>query len=221
MRIISITFFLTVTLLSTVPVLGQDNSSWPIFHGNQGLSGSTPVIIPKSPKLVWTFKATSGIKSSPVIGNNSIFIGSDDGKIYCLSLAGKLIWTFTAGNTIEAPPMYYDYSVYAGTLEGKLLAIDAKTGKQRWVYATEGQISGSPNYFLSGSNKKILAGSYDNSLYCINDVTGKPDWKYTSDNYINCSPAVSGKYTIFGGCDGNMHVVDLASGTLNARHNPK
>ena len=161
----------------------------------------------------------SGTKSSPVIGNNCIYIGSDDGTLYCLSLAGKSIWTFNTGNAIESPPLFHDNTVYVGTLEGELFAVDAETGKQRWKYQTEGQISGSPNYFLSGTAKKIIVGSYDYSLHCIDDATGKPEWKYTSDNYINCAPAISGKVTVFGGCDGNLHVVNLVTGKLKYKIN--
>jgi outer membrane protein assembly factor BamB len=146
--------------------------SWPLFHGDQGLSGNTPVIIPKTPKLAWTYKAAEGINSSPVIGNNCIYIGSDGGTLYCLSLAGKLIWKFNAGNAIEAPPMYYNNSVYIGSLEGDLFALDAKTGKQRWKYKTEGQISGSPNYFLAGSAKRMMQqGNPNGNTHLITILT--------------------------------------------------
>jgi outer membrane protein assembly factor BamB len=139
---------LLAVLVTPGMLSAQDkNNSWPIFRGNQGLSGNTQVILPKALKVAWISKMASGTKSSPVIGNNCIFVGSDDGTLYCLSLVGKSIWTFSAGNGIEAPPLFYDNTVYVGSLDGTLFAVDARTGRQRWMYRTEGQISGSPNFF--------------------------------------------------------------------------
>ena len=169
-----------------------NTASWPSFRGNQGLTGTTSISIPKNIKLAWVSKMASRTKSSPVIGNNLIYIGSDDGTIYCLSMDGKAKWTVKTHHAIEAPPLFQGNSLYVGTLEGELFALDAATGNQRWKYQTEGQISGSPNFFMLGKNKKIIVGSYDYFLHCIDDLTGKADWKYETDNYINSSPSIAG-----------------------------
>jgi outer membrane protein assembly factor BamB len=210
-------FIIFITALFLVPAgtKGQAPAGlWPSFRGDQSLTGTTTVNITGRPQYAWTFDAGSGIKSSPVIGNNSIFIGTDDGILYCLDFNGEVIWTFNSENAIEAAPLYYDGSVYFGTLMGELFALDAKTGNLRWKYATEGQISGSANYLVSSRTKSILVGSYDFSLHSINDATGQAEWKYTSDNYINGAPSVYGKVAVFGGCDGNLHVVDTETGNL-------
>jgi outer membrane protein assembly factor BamB len=63
----------------------------------------------------------SGTKSSPVIGNNSIYIGSEDGTLYCISLAGKPVWTFKSKFTIEGLHLLHGNSVYFGNYEGRCL----------------------------------------------------------------------------------------------------
>ena len=40
----------------------------------------------------WTFFAEGPIRLAPTIHNNRVWFGSDDGFVYCISLAGKLIW---------------------------------------------------------------------------------------------------------------------------------
>ncbi len=133
-------------------------------------------------------------------------------------MSGKAIWTVKTGHSIEAPPLFHGNSVYVGTLEGEIFALEAATGKQRWKYQTDGQISGSPNFVVIGNKTKIIVGSYDFFLYCIDDQTGKPDWKYETNNYINSSPSIKGNLAIFGGCDGNMHVVDLVKGKARSTY---
>ena len=41
---------------------------------------------------------------------------------------------------------------------------------------------------------------------------GRSNWVYETGNYINGSPAVADGRTVFGGCDGLLHVISLADG---------
>ena len=106
----------------------QDDNCWPGFRGNQELTGFTNVELPESLELLWTFRTEDKIKSSPVICDGCIYIGSNDGKIYSLTENGELNWSYIAETSIEAPPIILDGRVYAGSLEGKLFALDAKSG---------------------------------------------------------------------------------------------
>ena len=123
--------------------------------------------------------------------------------MYAISDKGKLIWKYNAGTGIEAPPFVQNNTVFAGSLEGIVFAIYAKTGKVKWKYVTEGQISGAINYYII-QNKvtRLVVGSYDYSLHCIDELTGHLIWKFLTDNYINGTPATDGKVIVFGGCDG-------------------
>ena len=57
-----------------------------------------------------------------------------------------------------------------------------------------------------------LVGSYDSNLHCVDAATGKAVWTHGTDNYINGSPAVAEGQTVFGGCDGLLHVIELGEG---------
>lgn len=199
-------------LLFSLPAFSQTDPLWPSFRGTPSLTGIATVQLPKAPKMTWVYKMADGTKSSPVIGKEGIFIGCNDGFLYALGFDGKLLWKFNAGNSIEAPPLYVDNTLFFGNLEGIIYAVDAKSGTMKWKYATEGQISGSSNVVFT-KEKKILTGSYDYSLYALNAISGKVSWKYTSENYINGSPATNGKIAVFGGCDGQLHLVNVNTGT--------
>jgi len=205
-------FYLTSSLTATAQVAGSEN--WPSFRGNPQLTGVSPAVISPPLKLLWSFKTDDAIKSSPVISNNTIFVGSDDGFLYAITSTGKLKWKFNAGSAIESPPLVVDNVVFVGSLEGVLFAVDATTGKQKWKYTTEGQISGSCNwtYGPDGKQKRILFGSYDYFFYCLDASNGKLLWKYESGNYINGAASVYGKNAVFGGCDGILHIVNTDNG---------
>nr|NQU89565.1 PQQ-binding-like beta-propeller repeat protein [Bacteroidota bacterium] len=76
-------------------VFGQDNACWPSFRGNASLTGYTGIDCADSYKLLWSFNTDDEIKSSPVICDGTIYIGSDDGNLYAISDAGKLIWKYS------------------------------------------------------------------------------------------------------------------------------
>jgi hypothetical protein len=124
----------------------SDEISWPIFRGDQRLTGVAKGRLPDRMKLLWTFKTDDEIKSSPVIYGLVVFIGSSDGKVYALSLHdGNKIWEYDTGSPVEAPPLLVYDTVFIGTLDGILYALDARKGEPKWTYETGNRIVGSAN----------------------------------------------------------------------------
>jgi outer membrane protein assembly factor BamB len=204
-------------ILFTLQIRAQKDPCWNIFRGDQALTGKSNIVLPEKPGLLWSFKTSDEIRSSPVVCDNRIIAGSADGTVYCLDMKGTLLWSFPTGNMIEAPAMILDGQVYAGNMDGTLFCIDLKTGKEIWNYKTGSQISGSPNWWKTNARTSILVGSYDFNLHCVDAATGKNLWKYESDNYINGAPACLDGSAIFGGCDGYLHIVALSDGTLKRK----
>ena len=59
-----------------------------------------------SGKLVWKFKTSAPIESSPAIANGQLFTGGDDGYVYCLNaytgrFSGRLLLTATCPLRLE------------------------------------------------------------------------------------------------------------------------
>jgi eukaryotic-like serine/threonine-protein kinase len=210
---------LLLTLAGLAPV-GADPvpppDSWPVFRGNPGLTGVTQRGVPGKLGLVWTFKTSSPIRSSPVIAKGKVIVGSLDGNVYCLALAtGREIWKHAAGSPVEASPLLSGEAVYVGTLGGDLLRLDALTGKLRWRMAAEGRIAGSANIHEQGArgDATVLVGSYDGNLYGVGAENGRRLWTYHTGNYINGAPAVVGNLAVFGGCDALLHLVSVLDGS--------
>jgi outer membrane protein assembly factor BamB len=73
--------------------------------------------------------------SSPIVVGTSIFCGSKDGNLYCLSLDGAVRWKFKTDNAIIGSPAYSDGIVYIASTDGYLYAVNANTGTQAWKSA--------------------------------------------------------------------------------------
>ena len=191
-------------------------TSWPMFRGNQTLSGVTTARFPADPKLRWTHEIGEPIKSSAAIEGGRVYIGGDDGNLRALTLeSGKEIWRFQTEGMIEASPLVLGETVYIGSGDGCLYALNQADGRLKWKYQTDDQILGSSNWVKAPDGKStwILVGSYDFFLHCVEAQTGQAVWKYESGNYINGAPAVSRGRTVFGGCDALLHVISLADGS--------
>lgn len=193
---------------ATSRVLQQSN--WPIFRGIPGLDGVARGALPDHPELRWTFETGGAIVSSPVIQDGRVYIGSDDGDVYCLDFeTGTKLWSFETEYEIEAPPLVHNGMVYVGATDFFLYAIDAATGELKWKYETDDRILGGANVLtgMPDGRDRIVAGSYDNHLYCFDAETGEKLWVYETLDWINGTPAVSGDEIIFGGCDTALYVI--------------
>ena len=192
----------------------QAPPSWPIFRGNPALTGVAGDTLPPKPALLWTFKTGGPVKSSAVIGDGKIFIGSDDGNVYAVNFSdGKQVWSFKAGSAVQAPPLLAGHSVFAGSVEGWFYALDAAAGGLLWKVQTGDKILASANVVSRPDGPaRILFGSYDFKLRCLDAAKGTTNWLFESGYYINGACAVSEGRAVFGGCDSVVHVLQVEDG---------
>lgn len=73
----------------------------------------------------WTFVAGGLLRSSPALGNNVLYIGSEDGRLYAVDATNGLkLWDFATGDKITSSPALVDGVIYVGSHDGKLYAIE-------------------------------------------------------------------------------------------------
>ena len=199
----------------TTLVAPAEAGDWPLFRGDPGLTGLAAGELPDALKLHWRARTGGAVKSSAAIVGGKVFVGSDDGHVYCLDLlSGRKLWSFKTGEGVEASPTVLDAVVYVGSADGLLYALDAATGALKWKYETEDRILGAANWASApaGRAKRILVGSYDGSLHCVDAATGRMVWKHDTDDFVNGTAAVGSRRAVFGGCDGKIHIVSLDTG---------
>ena len=130
---------------------------------------------------LWKRKTGGKIRSSPAVTppitsnvftaaaaatRELIYVGSDDGYLYCYDDAGQLKWKFSAGSPIESSPAVdKNGDIYFGANNGNVYALFSD-GALKWVYPTRGPVRSSP---AIGPDKRIYVGSDDGYLYCIGE----------------------------------------------------
>jgi len=124
--------------------------------------------------LDWSFESEAGFASSPVIYEDTIFLGSFDRYLYAVKIGSDVpMWKFPeekpAGDWFWASPIVNEGIVYAGCLDGKLYAIEAETGRKLWEFDAESPIVSSP---VLMDNLLIVTNEAGN-VYVINTETGE------------------------------------------------
>lgn len=71
----------------------------------------------------WTFQTDGNVISSPAIADGKVYVGSNDGKIYCIDNTGDLIWSYQTGGQVRSSPAVYDNKVYVGSDDGYIYAL--------------------------------------------------------------------------------------------------
>jgi eukaryotic-like serine/threonine-protein kinase len=110
-------------------------------------------------KQIWKFKTVSIVWSSPVIYNNKVYIGSQEGVLYCLDLyTGRRISFFQSGAKIFTSPVINDSLLFFGTDGGYFYALHPSKytypepkNIKRYVFWQQSADA----YFHYGNNEKI------------------------------------------------------------------
>ena len=215
---------ITVWLLCTAAVcLG----GWSTYHGDASLKGVGEAKLGDQLKLAWRYHAGGEVYATPVSDGERIYFTAKRGRVVALDLNGSEVWkkALTRSNDagkdmplrFEAPLVCVDGSVFAGTTRGVLIALDAKTGNEKWRYDTDGIITGSPNYIKSdrkdaqtqGHGKLVVLDQSEGSLHCIETATGKLLWKTEGVERCDGAPGIGEDHIVFGSCLAALHVYSL------------
>jgi outer membrane protein assembly factor BamB len=142
-------------------------------------------------RLQWRFETGNqpvyhvleGIQSSPTCADGRVYIGSRDGYFYALDAAnGKTVWKYAADNSwVLTTAVVKDGMVYFGTSDTYLfLGFDARTGKEKMRYKTNGYVYSSPA--LTGSTAYF--GDFTGNLCAVDLSSGKLTGQFNTPGKI-------------------------------------
>ena len=172
---------------------------------------------------VWRFKTNGKIRSTPIIDNDAIFVGSDDGVFYALnSQTGDIIWQFQTDCPVRSN------GVIVGNMicfeSGNVLyAIDVQSGLKLWeTVLVEGDVTNEIDawdYFRSSPlfvDGVIYIGSEQGVLKGVDVSDGSVVFQYQTDiqSTIRIPPLWMGGALFFGDWAGTMYCVDVDSDSL-------
>ena len=103
-------FLVMITLGTSAFVYSQD---WPMFGHDPPNTGYSSSDGPSTGDLQWVYTTEGNVESSPAVVDGKVYIGSTDGKLYCLDAdTGASIWNYTTGDVITSSPAVADNRVY-------------------------------------------------------------------------------------------------------------
>lgn len=169
-----------------------------------------------SGNIRWKFNTGGEVWSSPSYNGNQIYIGSDDGFLYCLDMDGRLLWKTKLNGKIRSssPCLSFDESqrpsVLIGTYNGGMYCLNQSTGKIRWSKRITKPIMASP----ATIKDKVFFATSDKKLYCFQMKDGSKIWDFETGNKIWSSPSISEYDSIvfFGSLDSHIYGLDINTG---------
>ena len=154
----------------------------------------------------WEFTTGGAVTSSPAIGiDKTIYVGSEDSKLYAINPDGTKKWEFpTGGAIVSSPAIGMEGTIFVGSFDCKLYAINSN-GTKKWEFLTGDIISLSP---AIGADGTIYICAYDRKLYAINP-NGTKKWEYFINANYQSSPTIGIDGTIYlASDDKKIHAVD-------------
>ena len=155
-------------------------------------------------ELVWEFQTDGVVESSPTVVNNTVYIGSNDHRLYAIDAdTGSEQWHFETEMPILSPPTVVDDTVYIGSDDDHLYAIDANDGSERWSLDTG---SGAVSPTIKNGIVYVLNHS---GLYAIDVDDGSELWSFEQGGWG--SPTVV-RDTVYIGTYQGLYAVDATDG---------
>lgn len=218
----------TLFLISCGEKPKEGNSS--MFLGDKEHTGNYDSPSVKSePEILWKFETGGQVISSPVIFDNTVYIGSSDNNLYAINAgSGKVLWKYETGGAVNSTPLVTKDKVMFLSYDGVFYALNRENGKPVWRFKTQGESrflvkdyfnrSFKPDFwdfYLSSpvvKGNKVYFGSSDSNIYALELETGDKIWSYKTGGSVHSSPALSGNSLVTGSWDSNVYCVDASSG---------
>ncbi len=185
---------------------------WAMFRHDLSRSGATDSsgTLPQG-KLKWVFSTGAPIHSSPAVADGTVYVGSQDFKLYALDAAtGAKLWEYKTGSWVESSPAIVNGVVYFGSNDGRLYALDAHSGEKLWSFKAKYAIMSSP----AVADGIVYFGADDCRVYALDAVTGEKLWDFETEGWVSSSPVVANGIVYIGSGSKFCYALHALSGRL-------
>ncbi len=170
-------------------------------------------------EIIWEYPRggayMGAIVGDPVISDDTLYVGSSDGKVHALALS-----TFTRrweserlADKLWTSPVVVGDTLYVTTFDGVIYALSAETGATLdRVFELEAGFATSP--VVHG--RIIYAGSFDGHLYAIDIDSAETVWRFpqggAAGGWFWADPLVHEGVVYAGSLDGRLYLIDAETG---------
>jgi outer membrane protein assembly factor BamB len=145
--------------------------------------------------------------ASPVLDGERAYFGTFNYEVLALDLkARRIAWRYAD------PDTRFPYYSSGALVNGRMIlggrdkivrALDVRTGKEAWRFATRARVDSSP--VIAGG--RVYIGSSDGKLYVLDAATGKKISEFDAGAGLTASPAIAGGRVIIGSQDGTLYAL--------------
>jgi outer membrane protein assembly factor BamB len=183
----------------------------PKFRMGQYNTGVVDSSGPRTNETVWVTEVDGAVRSSPVVDDGRLVVGTMAGKVLCLNaFSGSVLWEYVTDGPVESTPIIVDDRVFVGSDDTFLYCLNVTNGDLIWRTKTASSIKSSPAFDAD----RIFVGSSDFDLHVFDADDGEELWNFSTEGYVYSSPLIVGSGVFFGSCDGNIYRCDAADGSL-------
>ena len=173
-------------------------------------------------KVLWSFKASGAIGSTPAISGDRVVFGDTDGYVYCLRADdGGLWWRYQVRGEVLGQPAIAGGRVFVASSSNNVTALDLESGEWRWMFERpmpKGySIRGVSSPVVEGAN--LYVGFSDGFFFALSADAGTELWKNNLHEEgrfrdIDATPLVVGDRIYVSGYDDGFYCLDRAKGTI-------
>jgi outer membrane protein assembly factor BamB len=174
-----------------------------------------------APSIKWAYPLTTtdyipgNIYGAVVLDNGVLYFGDGKGAVFALKAEdGRPYWPVPVRTDarIWSSVVVDDQNVYAASQDHHLYAINKKSGKQVWIFPTQGTdidaLVGSPTLY----DGTVYVGSFGGVLYAVDAASGQLKWSFKADGGLWDGPAMVDGTLYLGDQAGNVYALDAATG---------
>jgi len=182
---------------------GFDPLQGKVHRANLGRTGvHLTTGVPSAPTIQWEFQTGGPVRSSPVVVDGVVYIGSNDGRVYALDAAtGSMVWSNNTGGKVTGSAAVVSNVVYIASEAGYVYALNASTGTQVWKYKT-GTLTASSPAVLNGlvilpkcdAGGSEFINAVGLPVVALSQITGTQVWASSAGPMGIASVATDGTY---------------------------
>lgn len=169
-------------------------------------------------KVVLNKKLDGELKTSPIVHDNDIFIGSTNGKLYSVGTDKNKNWEFTTGDEILSSPAYVNNTVMFGSSDGSLYCLNSSSGELIFKQDLNNKVISSPT--IDEYDNNVYVGSDEGNLTCLDIRDGTIKWSFSTGSPVKSTPVLKENLISFGSNNGKFYVLNKYTGQEEFSYNP-
>jgi outer membrane protein assembly factor BamB len=160
--------------------------------------------------FLWSFLTGDNVATRPLVVNDLVIFGSEDGNVYALNAdTGALRWRAAAGAAVaSSPARASDQHIVIGTDDGQVLAYAIEDGELLWDFDAEGPVEAD----IVIAEDKALVTVSTGTLIALNAQTGTEVWRYNVGGAMRQPPAVGSSLAVALSRPGRLTALSLTDG---------